>query len=140
MRGAERALTFENIHKLRIRSVDCHKLPPLPPTLSLLLFAACATTHDNKSCNRLHTHAHTLAHHKAAKGSSDPSMIYNHAAAARFPRPAIKATSCGRVCSLSVCFCCVDNRRKIVTFPWSLSSDSAANRKSARENFSKATS
>lgn len=87
-----------------------------------------------------YTHAHTLAHHKAAKGSSDPSMIYNHAAAARFPRPAIKATSCGRVCSLSVCLCCVDNRRKIVTFPWSLSSDSAANRKSARENFSKATS
>lgn len=55
----ESALTFENIHKLRIRSVDCHKLPPLPPTLSLLLFAACATTHDNKSCNRLHTRTHT---------------------------------------------------------------------------------
>lgn len=43
----------------------------------------CICRQDNKSCNRLDTETP----HKPAKGSSgDPYMIYNHAAAARFPR------------------------------------------------------
>lgn len=84
-------MTFENIHKLRIRRVDCHKLPARHHR-HRCCHRCCMCRQDNKSCNRLDTETP----HKAAKGSSgDPCMIYNHAAAARFPRfsTAIKATS-----------------------------------------------
>lgn len=99
--SAERALTFENIHKLRIRSVDCHKLPPL----SLLLFAACATTHDNKSCNRLHTHAHThTGTPQGSQGQQRPVHDLQSCSSCTLSTPCHKSDElCPRMFSLRVC-------------------------------------